>query len=210
MSKYAFFALYSLFIVVAFITRDRFLLQSNSWLRQRYAHIPLLMLAHGIPGAVALFLGIFQFSDRLRARFLNLHRWMGRIYVFSVAIAAPLSVVVAMKLSGTQMVLQPTLQSSAWIFTTAVGLYCVRTGRIQQHREWMMRSYPFAMVFVVVRSLEGIPGVGHTGPLRHEIVWCLFALAAFLPSVVIELHHMAVNRRPAKSRAAAQPSAVVL
>ena len=45
------FALMSLFVV---FTREWTLLDSHSFLRQRYARIPWLMLAHGVPGALAL------------------------------------------------------------------------------------------------------------------------------------------------------------
>jgi hypothetical protein len=42
-------------------TRERTLLDSHSFLRQRYAPVPWLMLAHGIPGALALLLGVSNF-----------------------------------------------------------------------------------------------------------------------------------------------------
>jgi len=41
------------------------------------------------------------------------------------------------------------IQAVGWLTTTGTGLYCARTGKIQHHREWMTRSYPFAMVFVI-------------------------------------------------------------
>ena len=87
---FGFMALYVL------LTRDRTLLDSHSFLRQRYAAIPWLMFAHGIPGALALFLGVFQFSSRLRQRYLQIHRVLGRIYVGCVAISAPVAIAVAL------------------------------------------------------------------------------------------------------------------
>jgi hypothetical protein len=35
---------------------------------------------HGVPGALALMLGVFQFSTRLRQRFLKPHLILGRVY----------------------------------------------------------------------------------------------------------------------------------
>ena len=61
--------MWSVFGVMALyvlVTRDWTLLDSHSALRQRYAPIPWLMMGHGIPGALALVLGVFQFSTRLR------------------------------------------------------------------------------------------------------------------------------------------------
>jgi len=191
-------------MVIVWITRDRFLLVPNSFLRQRYSPIAALMFLHGIPGAIALFLGIFQFSSRLRARFLQVHRVMGRIYVGCVAIAAPAAVIVAVKLPPIPtLTAASTIQALGWILATATALYCVRTGRIAQHREWMMRSYPFAAVFVFVRVIVAIPAVASAGPLGlAEVVWSVIAVACFLPSFLITWQHLAASKRPAKVQAA--------
>jgi len=52
--------------------------------------------------------------------------------------------------------------------------------QIQQHREWMTRSYPFAMVFVVVVSSPPIPAVAAAGPLGlSTTVWSVIATRVF-------------------------------
>lgn len=202
-AKYVIFLAFAAMIVIVWITRDRFLLAPNSFLRQRYAPIAPLMFLHGIPGALALFLGIFQFSSRLRARFLPLHRAMGRIYVACVAIAAPVAVVVSTRLPILTLTPASVVQATGWILTTGTALYCVRTGRISQHREWMMRSYPFAAVFVFVRVIIAIPAVARSGELGlAEVVWSVIATACFLPSFLIAWQHLAASKKPAKVRAA--------
>lgn len=198
-SKYIIFLAFAAMIVIVWITRDRFLLAPNSFLRQRYAPIAPLMFLHGIPGVLALFLGIFQFSNRLRARFLQVHRVMGRIYVGCVAIAAPAAVVVAIKLPIPTLAAASMIQALGWILTTGTALYCIRTGRISQHREWMMRSYPFAAVFIVVRAIIAIPAVASAGMLGlAEVVWSVIAVACFLPSFLIAWQHLAASKRPAR------------
>jgi uncharacterized membrane protein len=188
----AVFGLMTLFVL---LTRDRTLLDPNSFLRHRYAPIPLLMFLHGIPGALALVLGFFQFFSRIRQRHLQLHRVMGRIYVGSVAIAAPVAVIVAIRLPIPTLTMASVIQAFGWVVTTATGLYCVRRGQIQQHREWMMRSYPFAMVFVVVRTILAIPAVERMGLLGVEtVVWSAISVACFLPSFIIAWQGLRVNR----------------
>ncbi|MCL5287173.1 MAG: DUF2306 domain-containing protein [Acidobacteria bacterium] len=195
------FVLMTLFVL---LTRDRMLLDANSPLRQRYAPIPWLMLAHGVPGALALLLGVFQFSSRLRQRFLQVHRWMGRTYVACVAISAPVAVAVAIALPLPTLTMASVIQATGWVVTTATALYCVRTGKIQQHREWMMRSYPFGMVFVVVRVILTIPAIERQGALGvATVVWSVLATACFLPSFVIAWQSLAAGRTPAKARSAA-------
>ncbi|MBZ5613504.1 MAG: DUF2306 domain-containing protein [Acidobacteriia bacterium] len=195
------FGLMTLYVLA---TRDRTLLDPHSFLRQRYAAIPWLMLAHGVPGAMALFLGVFQFSSRLRQRYLQVHRVLGRIYVGCVAVSAPVAIAVAIARPIMTLTPAATIQALGWLMTTATGLYCVRTGRIQQHREWMMRSYPFAMVFVVVRAILAIPAIARMGELGiATVVWSVIATACFLPSFVIAWQALAATRRVAKARTAA-------
>jgi uncharacterized membrane protein len=186
------FALMTVFVL---LTRDRTLLDPHSFLRHRYAVIPWLMLAHGIPGALALLLGMFQFSSRLRQRHLQLHRVMGRIYVGCVAISAPVAIAVAIALPHVTLTMASVIQAVGWLVTIATGLYCVRTGKIQQHREWMMRSYPFAMVFVVVRTINAIPAIARIELGAVTVVWSVIATACFLPSFVIAWQALAASQR---------------
>jgi uncharacterized membrane protein len=197
---WAVFGLMTLFVVA---TRDWTLFDSHSFLRQRYAVIPWLMLAHGVPGALALFLGVFQFSSRLRQRYLQLHRVLGRIYVGCVVICAPSAVAVSIALPHVTLMMANVIQGVGWLLTTATGLYCVRTGRIQQHREWMMRSYPFAMVFVVVRTINAIPAIARMELGGVTVVWSVIATACFLPSFVIAWQTLAASQRRARVPTAA-------
>ncbi len=195
---------FGLMTVFVLLTRDRTLLDSHSFMRQRYAAIPWLMFAHGISGALALLLGLFQFSSRLRQRHLQLHRVLGRIYVGCVAISAPVAVAVALSLPIMTLAMASTIQAVGWVATTATALYCVRTGKIQQHREWMMRSYPFAMVFVVVRVILAIPAIARMGEVGlATVVWSVIATACFLPSFVIAWQALAASRRVVKVPTAA-------
>ncbi len=177
------FVLAALFVLYQ---RDLQLLDPGSFLRQRYAGIGLLIFVHGIFGALALFIAPFQFSSRLRQRHIRVHRFMGRLYILGVMVAAPVAIPVAIILGPSVLVMAASIQATGWILTTATALYCVRTGRIQQHREWMMRSYPFAAVFLTVRVILGIPAIERMGELGFvSVVWSVIAVACFLPSFLI-------------------------
>lgn len=193
--KHVLFVVFGLMTMFVLFTRDWTLLDPGSFLRQRYAKIPWLMVVHGIPGALALFLAPFQFSTRLRQKHLQLHRIMGRVYVGCVAIAAPAAIVVSTILVVPTLLMASVVQAFGWLVTTATALYCVRTGRIQQHREWMMRSYPFAMVFVVVRVLVAIPAIAQQGEMGlATVVWSVIATACFLPSFILAWKGMLASK----------------
>jgi len=184
--KHVAFVVLALLGLLVLYQRDLQLLHAGSFLRQRYVGIGWLLVPHGIFGALALFIAPFQFSSRLRQRHIRVHRFMGRLYIFCVAVAAPVSIPVAVILGPSVLVMAATTQAVGWIVTTATAFYCVRTGRIQQHREWMMRSYPFAVVFIVVRAILAIPAIERMGEVGFvSVVWSVIAAACFLPSFLI-------------------------
>ncbi len=204
-SKHALWAVFGLMALFVLFTRERSLLDPSSFLRQRYAPVPWLMFLHGIPAALALALGVFQFSSRLRQRHLQAHRVMGRIYVASAVIGALVAIVVAIKLPIPSLFMASLIQSGGWLITTGTALYCVRQGKIQQHKEWMMRGYPFAMVFIVNRVILSIPAVQGMGVFGLiTVVWSTLALACFLPSSVIAWQALAASNKAGKKAAGPQ------
>lgn len=202
--KHVLWAGFGLMALVVLWRRDLTLLDPHSFLRQRYAQIPVLMFLHGIPAAAALCLGVFQFSERLRRRYLQVHRVTGRVYVACALVAAPVAILVSWMIPVPTLFAATCVHVTGWVTTTATGFYCVRTGRIQQHREWMTRSYPFAMVFIVARAIGLIPAVARLGEVGVEsTVWSTIAVAGFLPSFLIAWQALAASKRTVKVRAAA-------
>jgi len=203
-AKHFVWVAFTLMTLLVFGLRERTLLDPHSFLRQRYSAIPLLMWAHGLPGLIALLLGFFQFSSRLRRRHLQLHRVLGRVYVGCAVISAPLSILVALALPTPTLLPATIIQAVGWLVTTGTGLYCIRTGRIQQHRAWMIRSYPFAMVFVVARALMMVPAIDRMGLLGVQMsVWSSIATACFLPSFILAWQEVASSPRSRKALSAA-------
>lgn len=200
--RYLWWAAFGAMTVLVLLTRERTLLNPNSFLRHRYAPIAALMFAHGIPGAIALVLGPFQFSTRLRQRFTKLHRVSGRIYAGCALVSAPMAIAIAIALPIPTLLAASSIQAIGWTVTTATAIYCILTGRVQQHREWMMRSYPFAAVFIVVRAVRLIPAIQRMGLVGTEtVVWTTVALAGIVPSFLIAWQAMPARKRVVTRRA---------
>jgi uncharacterized membrane protein YozB (DUF420 family) len=84
---------------------------------------------------------------------------------------------------------------------TGIALYCIRRGNIPEHRRWMIRGYPFAMIFTVARMIIPLPPVQALGITGVEIVvWTTIALAALLPSIFLDWAAI-VSRRAAADTA---------
>ena len=197
-SKLVFFLIFGLLTVFVVYMKNARVFDPSSPIAQHFAPARVFLIPHAICGAIALALGAFQFSNRLRARYLALHRAMGYVYVAGVAIAAPLGIMISYKLPPRGLFMGSVVQASGWMLTTGIALYCIRHGNVQQHRRWMIRSYPFAMVFTVARVIIPIPPVmrmGATGVV--ETVWTLIALAALLPNVFLEWRSITGRKAPA-------------
>jgi uncharacterized membrane protein len=191
----------ALTVFVTYMKNAR-ILDPSSPIAQHFAPVKWFLIIHALAGALAMSLGALQFSNRLRARYLQVHRTLGYIYVVSVFIAAPFAIPVAMKVASLSLVAASAVQSFGWMLTTAMALYCIRSGNVVQHRRWMMRSYPFAMVFTVARMIIPIPPILRMGFTGIEmVVWSTIALAALLPNIFIEWPEM-TSRRKAKAAAA--------
>ncbi len=190
------------FAVTAFATymKNARIFDPASPIARHFAPGMMFLIPHAIFAGMAMVMGAFQFSNGLRARYLKLHRALGYIYVTCVMVGAPVAIPLAMKVATPSLVAASAVQAFGWMVCTAIALYCIRTGNIQQHRRWMIRGYPFATVFTVARLLIPIPPVMRSGFAGIEIVvWTSIALAAFLPSIFLDWK--AIVPRPASASA---------
>jgi len=185
-TKLAFFIVFGMLTLFVTYMKNRQIFDPTSEITQHFAPVKSYLLPHAFFGVLAMLLGVFQFSNRLRARYLKTHRALGYIYVVSVFVAGPLGVPITMRF-GPSLVAASSVQSFGWMLTTAIALYCVRHGNVTQHRRWMIRSYPFAMVFTVTRMIIPIPAVLRLGVAGIEtVVWTVIALAAILPNIFLD------------------------
>ena len=208
-AKHALFVVFGLLTLFVFYVYETPFLDSRSPVWQRVEPVKWWLLPHAVAGSLAILLAPFQFSTRLRKRNLGLHKVLGRLYVAGVAVAAPTAVPVAIILGPPSLVMAAVTQSSGWLLTTAVALYCVRRGDIRQHQEWMIRSYPFAMVFVLARAILAVPAIQALGEVGFvSVVWSLIAAACFVPSFVISWRSLPRGAAAPASRRAVRPKTV--
>jgi len=204
-TKHVLFGVFGLLTLFVFYVYETPFLDPGSPAWQRIEPVKWWMLPHAVAGATALLLAPFQFSAKLRRRSPRVHRVLGRLYVAGVVVAAPTAIPIVVILGPPSLVMAAVIQSCGWLLTTGIALYWVRRGDIRQHQEWMVRSYPFAMVFVLTRATLAIPAVKALGEAGLvSVVWSFVAAACSVPSLIISLRAMS-RRVPARS---ARPSAL--
>jgi Predicted membrane protein (DUF2306) len=115
---------------------------------ERYA----LLLAHIIGGSGALVTGPWQFSRRLRLGHLAFHRWLGRIYLCSVALGSVAGFTLAIfSEEGWPTHVGFGLLAVIWFFTGWMAYRRILAGKILAHREWMIRNFSLSLAAVTLR-----------------------------------------------------------
>lgn len=106
---------------------------------------------HIITGAAALVVGPFQFLKVSRKK-VNMHRTIGKVYVSSIFLSVPAGIFLAFYATGgAGSALAFLVLDVAWFVTTFLGLKRIRQRNIQNHQEWMLRSYAVTLVFIAFR-----------------------------------------------------------
>ncbi len=155
--KYLLFCFIALMLAYVIPHDESFLVHPKDPLWQHYEPFKWWLLPHGIAGACALLLGPMQFSDRLRSRVRQFHRVVGRIYVAGVFVAAPLGFYIQyfQERMGDprSFSIAAAADAALWMITTGIAMVFILKGKVQEHRQWMTRSFAVALVFLEVRVI---------------------------------------------------------
>lgn len=120
------------------------------------------LIGHISCGLLALLIGPFQFWKKIRDKYTATHRVLGRVYLIVILIGTICSTYLAWTSSirlNFSWALALQVLAFAWIATAAMAYISVRSGRIIQHKEWMIRSYVVTFAFVTFRWLVDLPVV---------------------------------------------------
>ena len=191
--------LFGLMLAYVLYHDESFLIDPKDPIWQHYEPFKWWLLPHGVAGACALLLGPLQFSNRLRSRFRKLHRVLGRIYIVGVFVAAPLGVYIQylQERMGDSRSFTVAAATNAVLLmgTTALALVFICKGKVQQHRQWMTRSFAVALVFLEGRVIGGVTGWENLGNRTDEtIVWACLAVSIFSADLVLQWQEVAVRQ----------------
>ena len=206
-SKYLLFAFVGLMLGYVLRHNESFLLDRTNPVWQHYHPFRWYLLPHGLAGACAILLGPMQFSDRLRQRFIRFHRVVGRIYVSSAFIVAPLGAYIQYfeeRMGGPRSFsIAALVDAILLMLTTGIAFAFIRNGKVQQHRQWMTRSFAVALVFLEVRVVLGVTGWEKLGvTVTETVVWGCLAFSILAADIVLQMQEL-WRSRPIAARVAA-------
>jgi predicted membrane protein DUF2306 len=153
------------------------------FIAERRAVIPWAVVGHLAGGAVALLTGAHQLNPALRTRFLEAHRWTGRMYLLAVAVGGTCGLALALRSQGGFVThVGFGLLAVLWLATTGMAYLRIRARDQAGHRRWMFRSYALTFAAVTLRIylpaslFAGLPFL----PAYQAIAW-----ACWVPNLLV-------------------------
>lgn len=160
-----------------------------------YWPLRLWFAMHICGGTVALLSGPWQFSSRLRKRYLKVHRITGRVYLIAICCGATGAFGMVSTLQGRPlgwMVGLATL-AVAWLLTSGTAYYAILKRQIQVHREWMVRSYIVTFAFASFRMLNDFGPLSRVEPENERstaILWTCWVVPLLVAEVWFALRRV--------------------
>jgi uncharacterized membrane protein len=116
-----------------------------------------LSLLHIVPGMLFMALGPLQFVRGLRAKYPQVHRWSGRIFLTTSAVVGITGLTLAFgkTIGGVDEKAAITLFGSFFLIALARGLWHALRREFAHHREWMIRGYAIGLAVATVRPIMG-------------------------------------------------------
>jgi len=165
-----------------FSNKPKELLNNTVWHAAFYIHITF--------GGIAMLTGWTQFSRRLRTRYLNAHRLVGKIYVVAVLSSSCAGLFIAFFATGGIIsVMGFGTLALLWLFTIIKAYTSIRRLDIAEHQKWMIRNYALTFAAVTLRVylplLIGFVFRGNFIPAYHLVSWLCWVPNIIVAEIII-------------------------
>lgn len=154
------------------------------------------IISHVAGAMVALLLGPFQFLPRLRRKkWLNIHRWLGRVYLVGVLIGGVSGFYMAtLAFGGLIARMGFGALAAVWLFTAGMAYWTIRHKNVKAHQAWMIRNYALTFAAVTLRLYLPFLAMG----LGFEAGYQTVAWICWVPNLIVA--QMIINRTVYRSR----------
>jgi uncharacterized membrane protein len=148
------------------------------------------LYAHVLAGVLALLLGPAQLWLGLNKRTTNFHRTMGVLYVLSVAVGGASAFYLAAHNDFSWVFgLGMSAMAVVWIFATGLATVAICLRQVEQHREWMVRSYSVTFGFVAFRVIYELLDAMEFGTMVERMTassWLAWTVPLFLAELIMQ------------------------
>jgi len=119
------------------------------WLTVMYVHVGF--------ACIAMAAGLLNFSNRILQKSRIFHRINGYVYLLSVLVVVLTSGYMAPYATGGRISSMGfNALNLIWLFITIMALVHIKKKRINQHRNWMIRSYAFCFTNMSIHLITSL------------------------------------------------------
>ena len=165
-------------------------LLSSAYNAADYAGRRNWLLVHIVGGTIALLSGPIQLWLGIADRRIDLHRKLGIVYIVGVAIGASGAFWLAAHPSfGWVYGAGLGSMATAQVITTILAFVAIKRSVIEQHKEWMIRSYVVTFSFVTYRLFSVLMGplqLGTYAELNIVLAWGSWALPLLVTEAILQ------------------------
>ena len=145
-------------------------------------------MLHISGGVVAILTGPVQLWLGLGDRGMTWHRRMGIAYMAAVGVGAIGAYYMAFNTdSGWLFGASLATLATAWTTTTAMAYLAIKKSLVEQHKEWMIRSYVLTFAFVLFRIVQ--PMLQNVGTITEQLAaagWLCWTIPLLATELVLQ------------------------
>lgn len=162
---------------IEFLETKQDVIQNKVWRVSFYTHVFSSMFI-----LMAGFTQFFRFSFQ---RYLNWHRWLGKIYVFLILfVSGPSGLVMAFYANGgIYAQIGFVCLAVGWLVFTYLAYHYIRNKNLQEHQNFMIRSYAFTVSALTLRAWVYI--IDYYSDLDYMTIGIIVAWLGWLPNWAI-------------------------
>jgi uncharacterized membrane protein len=143
-----------------------------------------LLLGHIGGGAGMLLFGAVGLRIGLTRQGFAWHRIVGAAYLVTGTLASTTALILSFDVPHTPGISTGTL-AVVWLAFTAMAVRAIRNRRVEQHREWMIRSYVVAWTFVFCRFYSrAMPDEMQLG--LGDMIWLTWVAPVLLAEILLQ------------------------
>jgi Predicted membrane protein (DUF2306) len=137
---------------IPFNTNTAFLLIKQTEVTQIPSYVFFFYL-HVYTAIFALIAGFTQFSKIILKKYPNIHKYLGRVYVFTVLfLASPSGLFIGGYANGgIYSQISFIILAALWFYFTLKGFLHIKNKRIQLHKAFMLRSFALTFSAITLR-----------------------------------------------------------
>ena len=163
---------------IDFLLTKQLLYHIKVWRVSFYVHV--------FSSSFIILAGLFQFNRFVIHQKKRLHKILGYIYIVLVIfISGPSAFVMSLYANGgIPAQISFTLLSILWILTTVISFLSIRKGKIENHANWLLRSYALTLSAVTLRFYAYLFDVCNI-PLHPIDTYIVLTWISWIPNLLI-------------------------